>query len=104
MAFQTFIMNHFGVKWKVLYGAYMDIKEPYAFVDGDPWCPVCDYEMKAEQKGLLKKYYWKCERCGKSYVCPVKNSWDATKIVERLLESEIRSGRMKLVLVLVFAL
>jgi ribosomal protein L37AE/L43A len=93
--FKTFIMNHFGVKWKVLYGTYLNLSEPYAFVDGDPLCPDCDYEMKAEQKGLLKKHYWKCERCGKSYKCPVKNPYDATKIVERLLESEIRRADRK---------
>lgn len=91
---RTFIRNHFGVKWKVLYGTYYSLDEPYAFVDGDPLCPDCDYEMKAEQKGLLKRYFWKCEKCGKSYKCTVKNPYDAAVIVERLVESDIRSGRI----------
>jgi len=93
-SFKTFIMNHFGVKWKVLYGTYLTREDPYAFAEGSPLCPDCDYEMEAEQKGLLKRYYWKCDKCGKSYKCPVKHPYDAGKIVERLLESEARSGRL----------
>jgi ribosomal protein L37AE/L43A len=93
--FATFIVNRFGVKWKALYGTYLlGRQDPYAFVEGNPLCPDCDYEMEAEQKGLLKRYYWKCDRCGKSYKCPVKQPYDASRIVERLLESEARSGRL----------
>jgi ribosomal protein L37AE/L43A len=88
-------MNHFGVKWKVLYGGFLGT-EPYAFADGGPYCPECDYEMEAEKRGMLKKYYWKCDHCGKIYKCPVKHPYDAGKIVERLLESEVRSGRLRL--------
>ena len=84
--------NHFGVKWNVLYGGrnYFG-SQNYAFVDGDPHCPDCDYEMSYSKKGILfKKYYWKCEMCGKEYKCPVSNPHNADKIVERLLEAEMR--------------
>lgn len=90
-----FTMNHFGVKWKVLYGGFLGT-EPYAFHDGGPYCPDCDYEMEAEKRGLLRRYYWKCDCCGKLYECPIKHPYDAGKIVERLLESEVRSGRLRL--------
>ena len=93
---QRFVSNHFGVKWSVLYGQFSLGSDPYAFCEGSPLCPDCDYEMEAERKGLVKKYYWKCDRCGKSYECPAKSPYEASKIVERLLESEIRSGRLRL--------
>jgi ribosomal protein L37AE/L43A len=89
---ERYSLNYFGVKWKVLYGTYGLGEDAYAFVDGDPLCPNCDYEMKAEQKGLLKRYYWKCDKCGKSYKVPVSRPYDARGIVERLLESEMRKS------------
>lgn len=92
----TYEMENFGVKWKVLYGPFPHtFRQPYAFTT-NPYCPNCDYEMETEKRGLLKKYYWKCHRCGKLYKCPAKHAFDADRIVERLLESEIRSGRVKL--------
>lgn len=93
---QKLASNHFGVKWNVLYGRFSLHSDPYAFCQVNPLCPDCDCEMEAEKKGLIKKYYWKCDRCGKSYECPAKSPYEASKIVERLLESEIRSGRLKL--------
>ncbi len=93
---KRFVSDHFGVKWNILYGRFSLHSDPYAFCEVHPLCPDCDYEMKAEKKGLIKKYYWQCDRCGKSYKCPAKSPYEASKIVERLLEAEIRSGRLKL--------
>lgn len=91
-----FDVNLFGVKWKVLYGTYFIGSEPYAFCDGGPYCPNCMYEMEAEKRGLIfKRYYWKCDRCGKWYKCPAKTPYDAKRIVEKMVESEVRSGRLR---------
>lgn len=95
---RTFEMNRFGVKWKVLYyDNPLSLEKPYAFADGGPYCPDCDYEMQTEKRGIItKKYFWKCYRCNKSYKCDIKDPYKAREIVERLLESEIKSGRLKL--------
>lgn len=87
----------FSVKWNLLYGTSSTIDPVYyAFCDGGPYCPDCMYEMDAEMKGLIpKRYYWKCDRCGKSYKCPANTPYDAERMVEKMLESEIRSGRLK---------
>jgi len=91
-----FISNTFGVKWRVLYGRSSPFSDSfYAFCQPHPYCPECDYEMEIEQRGLLKRYDWRCDRCGRRYKCPV-NPYDADEIVERLLESDIRSGRLQL--------
>jgi len=89
---KTYSFNHFGVKWNVLYGGGNFLgTQNYAFVDGDPHCPNCDYEMNYAEKGIIfKKYYWKCEMCGKLYKCPVSHPYEAGKIVERLLETHMR--------------
>jgi len=51
--------------------------------------------MEAEKRGfLLKKYFWKCYKCGNLYKCP-KEHRKAHKIVEKLVESDIRSGKIK---------
>lgn len=87
----------FGVKWNLLYGASTVIDPVfYAFCEGGPYCPDCLYEMEAEKKGVVfKQYYWKCDRCGRRYRCPAKTPYEAERMVERMLESEIRSGRLK---------
>jgi len=84
-----FNVNMFSVKWKVLYG-------PYAFSEG-PFCPKCMFEMDSEKKGLLiKKYYWRCVPCNKFYENPERFPFDAERAVEKYIESEIRSGHLKL--------
>jgi ribosomal protein L37AE/L43A len=92
-----YTFNHFGVKWHILFGGGNFFgTQNYAFVDGDPHCPDCDYEMNYQKKGiLLKKFYWKCEMCGKQYKCPVSHPYEAGKIVERLLEADIRRNDNK---------
>jgi len=88
-----------GVKWKVLYGKDIPFshRESYAFCESNPLCPDCEFEMEAEKRGhIFKGYYWKCQSCGKFYKCPTQNPYDAHKLVERLVEADIRSGRLKL--------
>lgn len=91
--------NYAGVKWKVLYGKaspYRDA-ESYAFCHINPYCPKCDYEMQAEMSGwIFKRYYWKCDRCGRFYKCPTRSFYDAHEVVERLVEADVRSWRFKL--------
>ena len=86
----------FGVLWNVLYGRSFTFTQPYAFCESEPLCPHCKYEMKAKQSGLLKLFHWHCDRCGKSYRCPEEGPYEASDVVERLVESDIRSGRIKL--------
>jgi hypothetical protein len=87
-----YTFNQFGVKWNVLYGGGNFFgTQNYAFVDGDPHCPDDDYEMNYAKRGIIfKKYYWKCEICGKQYKCPYSHPYDAGKVVERLLEADMR--------------
>lgn len=91
-----FTAEQFGVKWRVLYGSFLPSSEPYAFCKSHPHCPRCDYEMTAKKKGLLKRYYWKCVPCNKYYKVPQKTPHEASDIVEKLLEAEIRTGRQSL--------
>lgn len=90
--------NYAGLKWKILYGraGLYRKAEPYAFCHSNPYCPECDYEMEAEKRGWLsKRYYWKCDRCGKFYKCPTPRPYDAHEVVERLVEADFRTGRLK---------
>lgn len=91
-----FNSNAFGAKWRVSYGRSSPFSDYfYAFCQPHPYCSECDYEMEVEQRGLLKRCYWKCDQCGRRYKCPV-NPYDADEIVERMLEADIRSGRLQL--------
>jgi hypothetical protein len=95
----TITYYYAGVKWRVLYGRARSYtrSEPYAFCEPHPQCPECDYEMETEKKGiLLKNYHWKCDRCGTFYKCPKNHPYDAYEVVERLVEADIRTGRLKL--------
>jgi hypothetical protein len=94
-----FFGYYFGVKWRVLYGSFLHNSEPYAFCEPNPYCPnpKCMYEMEAERRGrIFKRWYWRCDRCGEYYKCPTKHPNDASETVERMLEADIRSGRLKL--------
>lgn len=90
--------NYARVKWKVLYGKASPYRsaESHAFCESNPRCPECKYEMEAEKRGIiLKRYHWKCERCGKFYRCPTSHPFDAHEVVERLVEADVRSGRLE---------
>ena len=90
--------NYAGVRWKILYGraGFYRKAEPYAFCCSNPYCPECDYEMEAEERGwLFKRYYWKCDRCGEFYKCPTPHPYDAHEVVERLVEADFRTGRLE---------
>lgn len=93
-----FSYPQFGVNWKVLYGSHVsDFLHPYAWAESNPYCPKCNYEMKEQLRGsIFKRSYWKCDRCGKFYKVPMRDSYDAHEVVERLLESDINTGRIKL--------
>jgi len=94
---REFVAEQFGVKWRVLYGSYLTYSEPYAFCESNPHCPVCDYEMNAEKRGLiLKGYYWKCVPCDKYYKVPQKTPYEASEIVKRRVEAEIRTGKLRI--------
>lgn len=91
-----FTSKMFGVDWRVLLGRSTTFSEPYAFCESKPRCPICDYEMDFEKKGLLRRYYdWFCVRCNKYYRIPQKSPYEASYIVEKCLESDIRTGRTK---------
>lgn len=95
----TLRYNYEGVKWRVLYGrANRYIRsEPYSFCESNPECPKCECEMEAEKRGvILRRYHWKCDRCETFYRCPTKHPFDAHQVVERLVEADVRSGRLKL--------
>jgi hypothetical protein len=88
--------GRFNVKWRVLYGSMLTFSEPYVFVEPYPYCPDCTYKMEAEKKGMVfKRYFWKCDHCGKFYRCPDNNQY-VYDVVERLVDSDIRSGRVNL--------
>jgi ribosomal protein L37AE/L43A len=90
--------NYAGVRWKILYGrvSLYRTEEPYAFCFSNPYCPKCDYEMEAEERGMLfKRHYWRCDRCGNFYKCPTSHPFDAHEVVERLVEADFRTGRLK---------
>lgn len=89
-----FDVRLFGVDWKVLYGSYFRLGNPYAFAEG-PYCPSCKYELDIVKMGLRKKYHWKCIPCGRFYQCPDEGPYEADEIVEKYVESEIRGGRLK---------
>jgi ribosomal protein L37AE/L43A len=90
-----FEFDTFGVKWTALYGGTTPLSEPYVYIEG-PYCPKCGYEMGAEERGILfKKYYWRCAPCGKYFKCPEKYPSDAERVVKKLIEAEIRTGRSK---------
>lgn len=92
----NFVYNAFGVKWRCQYGKASPLSDLfYAYCQPHPYCPECDYEMEPKRMGIFKRYYWKCYKCGKTYKCPV-NPYDAKTIIERVLESDIRSGKVKL--------
>jgi tRNA(Ile2) C34 agmatinyltransferase TiaS len=84
-----------GVIWKVL-GKHQLIGEPYMYCEPNPYCPECDYEMEAEKIGLFRRWFWKCNKCGRLYKCP-KEHHKSHEIVEKLVESDIRSGKIKVV-------
>jgi ribosomal protein L37AE/L43A len=89
----TIKYSHFGVQWKLL-GKHQLSGEPYIYCEPNPYCPNCDYEMEAEKRGfILKKYFWKCHNCGNLYKCP-KEHYKAHEIVEKLVESDIRRGKI----------
>lgn len=90
----AFNVDMFGVKWRALYGH--SFGNQYAFSEG-PFCPTCMFEMDSVKKGFFfTKRYWHCIPCNKYYRIPTESSYDAGKAVERYIESEIRSGRIKL--------
>ncbi len=93
----TFDTDMFGVKWKVDYGSFTFSSEPYAWCKSKPYCPDCLYEMDTEKRGrLFKNHYWKCHKCGKYYKCTSKSPYNSHEIIEKMLEADIRSGRLKL--------
>lgn len=92
---RQFESKDFGVKWKILYGSYTFYSDPYAFCEPYPYCPTCMYEMKAKKRGFFNRYFWKCDRCGKFYKCPDNNPY-MSETIEKLLEADIRSGRIRL--------
>jgi len=57
------------------------------------WTPLVE---EAEKQGIMKNYYWVCKRCGKSYKCPHKSPFYSHEVVEKMLEADIRSGRLTL--------
>jgi len=85
----------FGVVWKILGVNRVYSTEPYIYCEPHPYCPECDYEMEAERIGLLKRYFWRCYKCGKSYKCSI-DPYKASEIVEKLVESDIRTGKIKI--------
>ena len=86
----------YGVRWKFLYGQSSRLSDPYVFVESRPYCHPCDFKMDVDKKGLfLKKFYWKCERCGEFYECPKGKQFTADEVVERMIESDIASGRIR---------
>jgi hypothetical protein len=88
--------SSFGVHWRVLYRSLAFNLAPYAFCESKPFCPNCKYEMGSPRKrGILKRFSWKCERCGRTYRCPEDHVLDANDVVERFVESDIRSGRLR---------
>ena len=93
--------SYYGVVWKGLYGYRRGIglarsQQPYAYFESDPYCPKCDYKMEEVYAGKLRKsWHWKCDRCGSLYKCPDNDKYAYNK-VERLIESDIRTGRITL--------
>jgi ribosomal protein L37AE/L43A len=78
-----------GVLWRVFVKNELN-GEPYIYCEPNPYCPECHYEMEAEKRGLLRRHFWKCDKCGRLYKCP-KEHRKAHEIVEKLVESDIRS-------------
>jgi hypothetical protein len=91
------VYPHFSVDWHFVYGSFAPYSERYVFCKPNPFCPKCECEMGPPSKqGISRQYYWKCERCGKTYKTPKNHPLDAWETVEKLAESDIRTGRMKL--------
>ena len=89
--------HHFDVYWHFLYGSFSLNSEPYAFCEPHPFCPDCKCELESPRKrGIFRRYFWKCERCEKTYKCPENHTFDADEVVEKLVESDIRTGRLRL--------
>jgi len=60
-----------------------------------PFCPECDYEIDALRKGFFNSYFWKCNRCENYYKCLTADPLYAHEVVERLVGSDFRRGRLK---------
>ena len=89
---KSYSVKMFEVDWEAFWGTALIVGDSYVYIEG-PYCPTCKYELDIVTKGLRKIHYWKCVPCNRLFICPEEGPSNASGIVRKYVESEIRSGR-----------
>lgn len=87
------IVDRFGVKWRVLHGRRGITGKPYAYTDSAV-CPKCGTDLMTDTKYRMirrDKPIWKCAGCGFTEGRPSKFLNEEDQAVERMVERDARN-------------